>query len=89
MATHMPIELWISAKHEVDELVAIVVTASSYSVQEISDDYDKLTEQSPAGEDDGVACICGSIINFINQLDDEFVKPRCFMRKQSRVILSV
>jgi translation initiation factor 3 subunit C len=39
MATHMPIELWLSAQCEIDELIAIFTIDSSYSVQEITDYY--------------------------------------------------
>jgi translation initiation factor 3 subunit C len=70
----MPTELWLSAQREVDDLVAIVTTDSSYSVQEITEDYDEFLERTPAGEKDGVVRIRGSIISFVDRLDDEFTK---------------
>ena len=73
VSSHMPIELWLAAQREVDQLVAIVATDSNYSIQEISDDYDELVERSPSTEK-GVVRIRGSIISFIDRLDDEFTR---------------
>lgn len=71
----MPIDLWLSAQREVDQLVSIVASDSSYSVQEITDDYDELAERSPSDEKEkGVVRIRGSIISFVDRLDDEFTK---------------
>lgn len=71
----MPIELWLHAQREVDLLVSIVAAESEYSVQEITDDYDELAERSPADEKEkGVVRIRGSIISFVDRLDDEFTK---------------
>jgi translation initiation factor 3 subunit C len=69
----MPPELWLSAQREVDQLVSIVAEDSKYSVQEITDDYDELLERSPEKEG-GVVRIRGSIISFIDRLDDEFTR---------------
>ena len=75
VATHMPIDLWLSAQREVDQLVSIVAADSSYSVQEITDDYDELAERTPADEKEkGIVRIRGSIISFVDRLDDEFTK---------------
>jgi translation initiation factor 3 subunit C len=75
VATHMPIDLWLSAQREVDQLVSIVAATSSYSVQEITDDYDELAERTPSDEKEkGVVRIRGSIISFVDRLDDEFTK---------------
>lgn len=73
VSSHMPTELWLAAQREVDQLVAIVATDSNYSIQEISDDYDELMERSPLTEK-GVVRIRGSIISFIDRLDDEFTR---------------
>lgn len=73
VATHMPVELWLSAQHEVDQLLSIVMTDPNYSIQEVTDEYDELTERSPVTEN-GVVRIRGSIISFIDRLDDEFTK---------------
>ncbi|KAF7965383.1 hypothetical protein HWV62_14080 [Athelia sp. TMB] len=75
VATHMPIELWLHAQREVDSLVSIVAGDSAYSVQEITEDYDELAERSPSDDKDkGVVRIRGSIISFVDRLDDEFTK---------------
>lgn len=70
----MPIDLWLSAQREVDQLVAIVASDSSYAIQEVTEDYDELAERSPTTEKDGVVRIRGSIISFIDRLDDEFTR---------------
>ena len=70
----MPIELWLSAQREVDQLVSIVASDWSYSVQEATEDYDELVERTPEGEKDGIVRIRGSIISFVDRLDDEFTK---------------
>ncbi|KXN90912.1 Eukaryotic translation initiation factor 3 subunit C [Leucoagaricus sp. SymC.cos] len=72
-SSHMPPELWLSAQREVDQLVSIVATDTSYSVQEFVDDYDELAERIPQTEG-GVVRIRGSIISFIDRLDDEFTR---------------
>ena len=70
----MPINLWLASQREVDQLIAIVMDDPSYSVQEITEDYDEFVERSPADEKDGVVRIRGSIISFVDRLDDEFTK---------------
>ncbi|KAF8587876.1 eukaryotic translation initiation factor 3 subunit 8 [Ramaria rubella] len=74
VSTHMPIALWLASQREVDQLISIVMDEPSYSVQEITDDYDEFVERSPADEKDGVVRIRGSIISFVDRLDDEFTK---------------
>ena len=74
VATHMPAELWTSAQREVDQLISIVATDSGYSIQEVTEDYDDQVERSPATEKDGVVRIRGSVISFVDRLDDEFTK---------------
>ncbi|KJA29074.1 hypothetical protein HYPSUDRAFT_128456 [Hypholoma sublateritium FD-334 SS-4] len=73
VSTHMPPELWLSAQREVDQLVSIVAADSNYSIQEMTEDYDELVERSPATEK-GIVRIRGSIISFIDRLDDEFTR---------------
>ncbi|KDR75447.1 hypothetical protein GALMADRAFT_249506 [Galerina marginata CBS 339.88] len=73
VSSHMPAELWLSAQREVDQLVSIVAADPNYSVQEMTDDYDELVERSPATEK-GIVRIRGSIISFIDRLDDEFTR---------------
>lgn len=72
-SSHMPAELWLSAQQEVDQLVSIVASDTKYSVQEIVDDYDELVERTPQSEG-GIVRIRGSIISFIDRLDDEFTR---------------
>ncbi|TFK90565.1 eukaryotic translation initiation factor 3 subunit 8 [Polyporus arcularius HHB13444] len=74
VATHMPPELWLSAQKEVDQLIAIVAEEPAYSIQEITEDYDELVERSPETEKDGIVRIRGSVISFVDRLDDEFTK---------------
>ncbi|RPD78594.1 eukaryotic translation initiation factor 3 subunit 8 [Lentinus tigrinus ALCF2SS1-7] len=74
VATHMPAELWLSAQKEVDQLIAIVAKEPAYSIQEITEDYDDLAERSPKTEKDGIVRIRGSVISFVDRLDDEFTK---------------
>ncbi|KAF8473797.1 eukaryotic translation initiation factor 3 subunit 8 N-terminus-domain-containing protein, partial [Gautieria morchelliformis] len=74
VSTHMPISLWLASQREVDQLVAIVMGDPSYSGQEITEDYDEFVECSLADEKDGVVRIRGSIISFVDRLDDEFTK---------------
>ncbi|EPQ57410.1 hypothetical protein GLOTRDRAFT_92447 [Gloeophyllum trabeum ATCC 11539] len=73
-ATHMPAEAWVSAQKEIDQLVSIVASQPEYVVQETTEDYDELVERSPAESPDGVVRIRGSIISFVDRLDDEFTK---------------
>ncbi|KAI0358603.1 eukaryotic translation initiation factor 3 subunit 8 [Trametes cingulata] len=74
VATHMPIDLWVAAQKEVDQLIAIAVQEKGYSIQEITEDYDELAERSPATEKDGIVRVRGSVISFVDRLDDEFTK---------------
>ncbi|KAF7376059.1 Eukaryotic translation initiation factor 3 subunit C [Mycena sanguinolenta] len=76
VATHMPTELWLAAQREVDQLVAIIVANPAYSIQEMTEDYDELKERSPEDPEEkgGIVRIRGSIISFVDRLDDEFTK---------------
>ncbi|KZT72040.1 eukaryotic translation initiation factor 3 subunit 8 [Daedalea quercina L-15889] len=74
VATHMPIELWINAQGEVDQLIGIIMREPQYVIQEITDDYDELAERTPETEKDGTVRIRGSVISFVDRLDDEFTK---------------
>lgn len=70
----MPIDLWLSAQREVDQLINIITEETAYSVEEVTEEYDELAERSPADEKDGIVRIRGSIISFVDRLDDEFTK---------------
>jgi len=74
IASYMPIEMWLSAQREIDTLIGILIEHGGYSVQEITDDYDDLLERTPDDEKDGVVRVRGSIISFVDRLDDEFIR---------------
>ncbi|TFY81206.1 hypothetical protein EWM64_g2808 [Hericium alpestre] len=74
VTSHMPVDLWTSAQREIDQLIAVVIADSSYSIQETTEDYDEYVERSPSEQADGVLRIRGSIISFVERLDDEFMK---------------
>lgn len=74
ISAHVPIDLWLSAQREVDQLIAIIAANPAYSIQEITEDYDELAERSPETEKDGIVRIRGSIISFVDRMDDEFTK---------------
>ncbi|KAI9455352.1 eukaryotic translation initiation factor 3 subunit 8 N-terminus-domain-containing protein [Lactarius psammicola] len=74
VASYMPIEMWLSAQREIDSLVVILIDNSDYAVQEVTEEYDDLLERTPEGEKDGVVRIRGSIISFVDRLDDEFAR---------------
>lgn len=74
ISTHMPIDLWVSAQREVDQLIAIVHQDPRYSVREITEEYDELVDRAPETEPKGIVIVRGSIISFIDRLDDEFTK---------------
>ena len=69
----MPVELWLAAQKEVDQLVSIIAANSGYAVQEVTSDYDEMIERTPNTES-GVVRVRGSIISFIDRLDDEFTR---------------
>ena len=70
----MSIDLWLAAQGEVDELISIISSNPGYMVQEKTEDYDESLERTPETEKGGVVRIRGSIISFIERLDDEFTK---------------
>lgn len=74
VTTHMPIDLWVAAQKEVDQLIDIVATDNRYTVEEITHDYDELAERTPEDELDGIVKVRGSILSFVDRLDDEFTK---------------
>lgn len=69
----MPTELWLAAQREVDQLISIIASDSNFSIQEVTEDYDELVERS-ASTERGVVHVRGSIISFIDRLDDEFTR---------------
>ncbi|KAF8637069.1 hypothetical protein AX17_003088 [Amanita inopinata Kibby_2008] len=73
VASHMPADLWLLAQREVDQLIAVIAADPEYSIQEVTTEYDEMIERTPLTEK-GVVQIRGSIISFIDRLDDEFTK---------------
>jgi translation initiation factor 3 subunit C len=70
----MPVETWISAQKEIDDLVRLLMKNPAYSVEENLDfEYDEAVERAPEKDGD-VVRIRGSIISFIDRLDDEFTR---------------
>jgi translation initiation factor 3 subunit C len=74
VTSHMPIDLWVAAQKEVDQLINIVATDTQYIVEEVAKDYDELAERTPDDESDKIVRVRGSIISFVDRLDDEFTK---------------
>lgn len=74
VSSYMPVELWLSAQREVDQLIGIITEDPRYVIQEFTEDYDELVERSPETEANGIVVIRGSIISFVDRLDDEFTK---------------
>lgn len=74
VTSYMPIDLWVAAQKEVDQLINIVATDASYTVEETTPDYDELIDRTPDEEPDNIVRIRGSIISFVDRLDDEFTK---------------
>ncbi|KZS98532.1 eukaryotic translation initiation factor 3 subunit 8 [Sistotremastrum niveocremeum HHB9708] len=72
-ATHMPIDQWALTQREVDQLVSIISADSHYFIEEEVPDYDELLERTPEAEG-GLVRVRGSIISFVERLDDEFTK---------------
>lgn len=69
----MPIDQWLLTQREVDQLVSIISADSHYLIEEQVPDYDELLERTPEAEG-GVVRVRGSIISFVERLDDEFTK---------------
>lgn len=67
----MPIELWSAAKREIDALVLLITSTPGYTIEETPPEYDELAERTPDPEPVRVR---GSIISFLDRLDDEFTK---------------
>ena len=74
-ASHMPIETWSSAQIEINQVINIATTEPQYVIQEVvTEDYDELIERTPAMYPDSIVRIRGSVISFIDRLDDEFTR---------------
>lgn len=71
----MPIDTWNSAAKELNELVSLLLTESDeYAVvEDPSLEYDENIERVPSPEEP-VIKVRGSIISFVDRLDDEFTR---------------
>ncbi|PWY99827.1 eukaryotic translation initiation factor 3 subunit C [Testicularia cyperi] len=72
---YMPVEMWESARKEINELFSLLKANRAYIVKEETPDYDDEIERVPGqnGEADVIA-VRGSVMSFIDRLDDEFTK---------------
>ncbi|KAN0064478.1 Translation initiation factor 3 subunit c [Thecaphora frezii] len=72
---YMPVEMWGNARKEVNELLSILVSNHAYVIREETPDYDDEVERQPGQNGEGdIVLVRGSIISFIDRLDDEFTK---------------
>lgn len=71
----MPIDTWNSAAKELNELVSLLLSESEeYAVvEDPALEYDENVEREPTTEDP-VVKVRGSIISFVDRLDDEFTR---------------
>lgn len=71
----MPIDLWNSAQHEVDQLMTALSNNPEYAVVETgSPEYDEDIERTPQTENVPIVLIRGSTISYIERLDEEFTR---------------
>jgi translation initiation factor 3 subunit C len=71
----MPLDMWNAARTEVDQLVQTLAADRSYVVREDTEDYDDSIDRVPGQNGEGsVVAVRGSIISFVDRLDDEFTK---------------
>lgn len=72
---YMPLEMWNAARTEVDQLIQTLAADPSYAVREETEDYDDSIDRIPNQDGEGpVVAVRGSIISFVDRLDDEFTK---------------
>ncbi|EJD37994.1 eukaryotic translation initiation factor 3 domain-containing protein [Auricularia subglabra TFB-10046 SS5] len=72
-SSYLPLELWTSAQKEVDQLIALLHSDTTYVVTEVVNEYDEMIERTPETEN-GPVSIRGSVISYVDRLDDEFTK---------------
>ena len=70
---HMPPSAWKLARSEYDNLIDILVKERQYIVKEETQDYEDSVERKPQSTSDVVE-VRGSLVSFIERLDDEFTK---------------
>ncbi|KAK0541265.1 Translation initiation factor 3 subunit c [Tilletia horrida] len=73
--SYLPLEQWSSVREEVDQLINVLAENPEYIVKEEVEDYDENVDRLPNENGEGaVVNVRGSIISFIDRLDDEFTK---------------
>ena len=71
----MPEDQWDGARQNIDKLIEIVTRDASYVIQEDTEEYDDQIDRLPnQGGEGPVVKVRGSIISFLDRLDDEFTK---------------
>lgn len=74
-STHMPSNMWDLARKETDLLLKTLHEDPSYVVREETEDYDDSIDRLPNQNEEGpVVAVRGSIISFVDRLDDEFTR---------------
>lgn len=71
--THMPLEAWSAAREQLDALLQLLLADRKFDVREEAPDYDDQVERTPS-EAEPVVVVRGSVISFVDRLDDEFTK---------------
>ncbi|GAA6004311.1 translation initiation factor eIF3 core subunit c [Rhodotorula paludigena] len=70
---YMPLESWSAAREQLDALLQLLLDDDKYAVREEAPDYDDQVERAPS-ESEPVVVIRGSVMSFVERLDDEFTK---------------
>lgn len=74
-ASYLNLEMWASARLEVEKLLKVLNEDRTYQVHEQTKDYDDEIDRRPNEEGEGaIVEVRGSIISFVERLDDEFTK---------------
>ncbi|CAD6954286.1 unnamed protein product [Tilletia controversa] len=75
ISSFLPLEQWAAARKEIDQLINVLAENREYIVKEEVEDYDENVDRLPGENGEGsVVNVRGSIISFIDRLDDEFTK---------------
>ncbi|BGP40661.1 Translation initiation factor 3 subunit c [Rhodotorula kratochvilovae] len=72
-SAYMPLEGWAAAREQLDALLQLLLADRSYDVREDAPDYDDQVERTPS-EQEPVVVVRGSVMSFVDRLDDEFTK---------------
>lgn len=70
---HIPPQSWILARAEFDSLIDLLISQPQYIVKEETVEYEDSVERKPQSTDNVVE-VRGSLVSFIERLDDEFTK---------------